>query len=113
MSALKRNNVMVRGKGSVPMMFAHGFGCDQNMWRFVAPAFEGSHQTILFDHVGAGDSDLSAYSPEKYDTLEGYAEDIIEIARELRLQDAVFVGPLRQRDNGWGCAPCVLSTERA
>ena len=92
MSALKRNNVIVRGKGSMPMMFAHGFGCDQNMWRFVAPAFEDSHQTILFDHVGMGCSDLSAYSREKYDTLEGYAEDIIEIARELRLKDGVFVG---------------------
>lgn len=92
MSALKRNNVVVRGTGSKAMMFAHGFGCDQNMWRFVAPAFEGSYQTVLFDHVGAGGSDLAAYSHEKYNTLEGYAEDIIEIARELRLKDAVFVG---------------------
>jgi sigma-B regulation protein RsbQ len=92
MSALKRNNVIVRGKGSMPMMFAHGFGCDQNMWRFVAPAFEDRYQTILFDHVGAGHSDLTAYSREKYDTLEGYAEDIIEIAGELHLKDAVFVG---------------------
>ena len=57
MNALKRNNVVVRGKGSTAMMFAHGFGCDQNMWRFVAPAFEESYQTILFDHVGAGGSD--------------------------------------------------------
>jgi sigma-B regulation protein RsbQ len=92
MSALKRNNVIVRGKGSMPMMFAHGFGCDQNMWRFMAPAFEDSYQTILFDHVGMGRSDLTAYSREKYDTLEGYAEDIIEIARELRLKNTVFVG---------------------
>jgi sigma-B regulation protein RsbQ len=92
MSALKRNNVIVRGEGSVSMIFAHGFGCDQNIWRFVAPAFEDSYQTVLFDHVGAGGSDLSAYSREKYNTLEGYAEDIIEIARELRLKDAVFVG---------------------
>jgi sigma-B regulation protein RsbQ len=92
MSVLKRNNVIVRGKGSMPMMFAHGFGCDQNMWRFVAPAFEESYQTVLFDHVGMGCSDLAAYSREKYDTLEGYAEDIIEIARELRLKHAVFVG---------------------
>jgi sigma-B regulation protein RsbQ len=74
------------------MMFAHGFGCDQNMWRFVAPAFEDNYQIILFDHVGAGGSDLTAYSREKYDTLEGYAEDIIGIARELRLKEAVFVG---------------------
>jgi sigma-B regulation protein RsbQ len=74
------------------MMFAHGFGCDQNMWRFVAPAFEENYKTVLFDHVGAGGSDLAAYSRQKYNTLEGYAEDIIEVARELRLKDAVFVG---------------------
>jgi sigma-B regulation protein RsbQ len=92
MSALTRNNVVVRGKDSTAMMFAHGFGCDQNMWRFVAPAFEENYQTVLFDHVGAGGSDLAAYSREKYDTLEGYAEDIIEVARELQLKDAVFVG---------------------
>ncbi|MEO9061470.1 MAG: alpha/beta hydrolase [Nitrosospira sp.] len=92
MSALTRNNVVVRGNGSTAMMFAHGFGCDQNMWRFVAPAFEENYQTVLFDHVGAGGSDLAAYSRKRHDTLEGYAEDIIEIARELRLEDAVFVG---------------------
>ncbi len=92
MNALKRNNVVIRGRGSKAMMFAHGFGCDQSMWRLVAPAFEDSHQIILFDHVGAGGSDLAAYSYEKYNTLDGYATDIIEIARELRLKDAVFVG---------------------
>ena len=74
------------------MMFAHGFGCDQNMWRFVAPAFEDNYRIILFDHVGAGGSDLSAYSREKYDTLEGYAEDIIGIAANSGLKDTVFVG---------------------
>lgn len=92
MSVLKRNHVVVRGRGSLAMMFAHGFGCDQNMWRFVAPAFEDSYQTVLFDHVGAGRSDLSAYSREKYNTLEGYADDIVEIAVELGLKNAVFVG---------------------
>jgi sigma-B regulation protein RsbQ len=74
------------------MIFAHGFGCDQNMWRFVAPAFESEFRTVLFDHVGAGGSDLAAYEPAKYATLSGYADDLVEIARELRLQDAVFVG---------------------
>jgi sigma-B regulation protein RsbQ len=92
MSVLERNNVIVGGTGSTPIMFAHGFGCDQSMWRFVTPAFEDSHQIILFDHVGAGGSDLAAYSREKYSTLDGYAEDIIEIARELGAADAVFVG---------------------
>jgi sigma-B regulation protein RsbQ len=92
MNAFERNNVVIRGKGSKALMFAHGFGCDQSMWRLVSPAFEAGYQTILFDHVGAGHSDLAAYSIEKYESLEGYATDIIEIARELGLKNAVFVG---------------------
>ena len=62
MSVMKRNNVTVRGRGERTMLFAHGFGCDQNMWRYVAPAFTDDHRVVLFDHVGAGGSDLSAYS---------------------------------------------------
>jgi sigma-B regulation protein RsbQ len=92
MTALERNNVSVRGAGSTAMMFAHGFGCDQNMWRFVAPAFEDRYRTILFDNVGAGCSNASAYSYAKYSTLEGYADDIVEIGRELEIKDGVFVG---------------------
>ena len=74
------------------MVFAHGFGCDQNMWRFVEPAFRERHRTILFDNVGAGQSDLSAYSPDKYASLDGYAEDLLELGRALELKNAVFVG---------------------
>lgn len=74
------------------MVFAHGFGCDQNMWRFVAPAFEPDFRTVVYDHVGAGSSDLSAYDTVKYSTLGGYARDLVEIADELRLDDAIFVG---------------------
>jgi sigma-B regulation protein RsbQ len=74
------------------MFFAHGFGCDQNMWRFVAPAFEKDFRTVLFDHVGAGGSDLAAYDAVKYDSLAGYADDVVEIGRELGLNNAVFVG---------------------
>lgn len=74
------------------MVFAHGFGCDQNMWRFVAPAFERDFRTVLYDQVGAGASDLSAYDPLKYGSLAGYAADLVEIGRELSLRDAVFVG---------------------
>jgi sigma-B regulation protein RsbQ len=92
MSALERNNVHVRGAGARAMVFAHGFGCDQNMWRHVAPAFEADFQTVLFDNVGAGLSDLSAYDPRKYATLSGYADDVIEILRELELTQTVFVG---------------------
>ena len=92
MTILLRNNVAVKGSGERSIMFAHGFGCDQHMWRFVAPAFEDGFRTVLFDHVGAGSSDLTAYQPEKYSTLNGYAEDVVEIGRALKLQHAVFVG---------------------
>ena len=92
MSAIKRNNVHVGGYGDRAMIFAHGFGCDQNMWRHVAPAFETDFKTVLFDSVGAGGSDLSAYDPKKYATLDGYADDVIEILRELDLKGVVFVG---------------------
>ena len=88
-----RNNVHMTGlSGGQPLLFAHGFGCDQNMWRFVAPQFEATHQVVLFDHVGAGGSDLSAFSRDKYATLQGYADDIIEICRELDLHNVVYVG---------------------
>lgn len=92
MDILKRNNVVISGKGSQVMMFAHGFGCDQNMWRLVVPAFEENYKIVLFDHVGAGNSDLSAFVPSKYEKLEGYAEDIIEIIKALGVSDVVFVG---------------------
>src|ERR1700749_2230181 len=92
MDVLARNNVHLSGHGDRAMVFAHGFGCDQNMWRFVAPEFEDDFKVVLFDHVGAGGSDLSAYDQRKYSTLSGYAEDVVEIGRELGLKDAVFVG---------------------
>jgi sigma-B regulation protein RsbQ len=90
-SVLSRNNVTVSGRGTQPMVFAHGFGCDQNMWRYVAPAFEDDYQVILFDYVGAGKSDLSAYDPERYSTLDGYAQDVLDVVRALDLRDVVLV----------------------
>lgn len=92
MTVLRRNNVNVLGKGKQTMLFAHGFGCDQNMWRLVSPAFEADYQVVLFDHVGAGASDESAYNPTKYSTLRGYAQDVLEICRELDVTNAIFVG---------------------
>jgi sigma-B regulation protein RsbQ len=93
MDALRRNNVKLSGpEGGQPMIFAHGFGCDQNMWRFVTPAFEEKYRIVLFDHVGAGQSDPSAYSRGKYESLKGYASDVLEICRELGLTRAIFVG---------------------
>jgi sigma-B regulation protein RsbQ len=75
-----------------PMMFAHGYGCDQNMWRLVAPAFAQTHRLVLFDHVGSGRSDLSAYRDDRYASLRGYADDILEIVHEHDLWNVVFVG---------------------
>lgn len=74
------------------MLFAHGYGCDQNMWRHVVPAFESEYRVVLFDHVGAGGSDLTAYHRSKYGSLDGYAEDILEICDALDLDNVVFVG---------------------
>ncbi len=89
---LRRNNVRVSGSGPRTMVFAHGYGCDHNMWRWVAPAFEDRYRVVTFDHVGAGSSDLAAYDRAKYATLDGYADDVVEIARGLDVRDGVFVG---------------------
>lgn len=89
---IRRHNVNVIGRGTQPMLFAHGFGCDQNMWRFIAPALAEDYKVVLFDYVGHGRSDFSTYSPEKYATLDGYADDVLEICRALDLRDVIFVG---------------------
>jgi sigma-B regulation protein RsbQ len=89
---LQRNNVAVSGRGARSIVFSHGFGCDQHMWTEVARNFEGEFRVVLFDHVGAGRSDLTAYDSQKYSTLQGYADDVVEIGRELELTDAIFVG---------------------
>jgi sigma-B regulation protein RsbQ len=92
-NVLERNRVTLRGvPEGRPVLFAHGFGCDQEMWRYVAPDFEVDHRVVLFDHVGSGKSQLSAYDRQKYGTLRGYAVDVVEICRELELTDVVFVG---------------------
>jgi sigma-B regulation protein RsbQ len=93
MDVVARNNVSVSGReDGQPMLFAHGFGCDQNMWRHVAPAFAADHRVVLFDHVGAGGSDLSAYEPDRYASLDGYADDVLEICAALGLDRVIFVG---------------------
>ena len=92
MTRAQRHNVKISGSGERAMVFAHGFGCDQNMWRFVSPAFENDFRVILFDHIGAGKSDLSAYQLEKYASLGGYADDVVGLGRELGVRRGVFVG---------------------
>ncbi len=87
-----RNNVRIFGKGEQPMLFAHGFGCDQNMWRYVYPAFADEYRIVLFDYVGSGKSDLRAYNAERYSTLNGYAEDMLDVIEALNLKNIVLVG---------------------
>jgi len=89
---LLRNNIKLVGQGTQTMMFAHGFGCDQNMWRFITPAFEKNYKIILFDFVGCGKSDISAYSSKRYSDLNGYVQDVLDICEELALADVIFVG---------------------
>ncbi len=93
MDVIERHNVTVTGRSDgQTMLFAHGFGCDQNMWRYVVPRFETDFRVILFDHVGAGRSDLSAYDATRYASLNGYADDVLAICNELALTDVIFVG---------------------
>ena len=88
----ERNNVQVHGDGPATLVFVHGFGCDQNMWRLVAPAFEGRFRTVLLDLVGSGGSDLSAYDWKKYDSLQGHADDMLEVIAEFATGPVIFVG---------------------
>ncbi|ASW01009.1 alpha/beta fold hydrolase [Paraburkholderia aromaticivorans] len=92
MSITQRNNLQISGSGKRTMVLAHGFGCDQTMWRYLAPSFHGDYRTVLFDHVGSGSSDLAAYDVDKYNSLQGYAIDLIEIIREVAEGPVVFVG---------------------
>lgn len=88
----QRNHVHTFGEGPVTLVFAHGFGCDQTMWRFIVPAFQQRYRIVLFDLVGSGNSDLSAYDYQKYGTLQGYADDLIEIVDHFTSGPVVFVG---------------------
>ncbi|AYA36171.1 alpha/beta hydrolase [Hymenobacter oligotrophus] len=92
MNILKRNNVVTFGSGSRAMVFVHGFGCDTQAWRFVAPAFSSSYRLVLLDHVGAGQSDPEAYDLNRYDNLERYASDLLEVLEALQLTEVVCVG---------------------
>src|ERR1700689_4960400 len=93
MGVVDRFNVTMSGRpDGQPMVFSHGFGCDQHMWRYVAPRFADDFRVILFDHVGAGGSDLGSYDPGHYDSLAAYAHDVLDICRELELTEVIFVG---------------------
>ncbi len=87
-----RNNVKIVGRGQRVLMLAHGFGCDQNMWRYTVPAFEADYRIVLFDYVGSGRSDLQAYNADRYSNLNGYAQDVLDICEALDLREVIFVG---------------------
>lgn len=91
-AVLSRNNVNITGDGETPVMLAHGFGCDQTMWRFLSPSLSDSHKLVQFDYTGCGKSDVSYYNRERYSDLHGYAEDLIEICEALNLESVNFVG---------------------
>lgn len=91
-SIIKRNNVHLLGQGEETIIFAHGFGSDQTAWRHQVAAFESSYRILLFDHVGAGQSDMTAYSPLRYSSLYSYAEDLLELCAELKLSQVILVG---------------------
>ena len=86
------------------IMLAHGFGCDQNLWRLVEARLASSFRLVLFDHVGCGASDPAAWDPERYAALQGYADDILGIVRELDLRDVIYRRPLGSRDDGRACS---------
>ena len=91
-SILERNNVKILGNGSKTMIFAHGFGSDQTAWRHQVAAFASNYRIVLFDHVGAGKSDFSAYSPRRYSSLYSYSEDLLDLCAELKLTQCILVG---------------------
>lgn len=105
-SVFDKNAVTVRGTGTKPMLFLHGFGCDQTMWRYIAPAFDDSHKVVLYDHIGSGRSDLRLYDKRKYAHLEGYADDLLEICAELDLRGIDVVA------HSVGCMIAVLAAKR-
>lgn len=92
MNLKRRNNVNVTGSGSATLVFSHGFGCDQNMWRLVAPAYEDRFRVVLFDSVGSGDSDKAQYDHDKYSTLHGYADDLLELVDEFASGPVIHIG---------------------
>ena len=92
MTLVEKHAVQISGQGVRPILFSHGFGCDHNMWRLVAPAFAADFKTVVFDHIGAGRSDLTAYDRDKYASLDGYADDVVALCDALDLKDVVFVG---------------------
>jgi sigma-B regulation protein RsbQ len=86
------HNIHITGKGTQPMLFAHGFGCDQTIWRYVTKPFEDKYKVVLFDYIGSGKSDITCYNDQRHNSLHGYADDVLTICKDLQLRDVIFVG---------------------
>jgi sigma-B regulation protein RsbQ len=91
-AVLTRNNVHVIGQGKPPLLLCNGFGCNQNIWHYLIRELTQQYQLVLFDHVGSGGTDLKAYTSDKYATLGGYMQDVVEICQALNLRNATIVG---------------------
>lgn len=100
---LRRHHVQVLGAGQAPLLFCNGFNCNQQVWHYLTPALAAQHQLILFDQMGVGKADRTAYDPAKYATLWGYAQDVVEICRALQLREVVLVG------HSAGCIVALLA----
>ena len=93
MDPIRRNAPNVTGRpDGQPIVFAHGFGCDSNMWRLIAPRYQRDFKVVTFDHVGHGRSDPDAFDADRYSSLQGYATDVLELCDALELTDVIFVG---------------------
>ena len=89
---IDNNNVTIVGSGKKTIMLAHGFGCDQNMWKYLTPLLEKNYTIVLFDYVGCGNSNVSAFDKSRYEVLEGYAQDVVDICEALELTELTFIG---------------------
>lgn len=88
-----QNAITVFGPVGAPaLVFGHGYGTDQTTWRHIADHFTHTHRVVLFDYVGSGNSEVSAYDPQKYDSLHGHASDLISVIEAVGVSDVVFVG---------------------
>lgn len=92
MDVLRRNHVQVIDGSGPTLVYGHGFGCNQSMWADITPAFKDTHRQVLFDYVGSGGSDLSAFDQHRYSELQGYAQDLLDVCDALGLtRDVVLV----------------------
>lgn len=87
-----RNNIKIFGEGEQTLVFGHGFGCSQTIWKYMVPFFSDDYRIVLFDYVGSGKSDCLSYDTNRYHNLHGYAEDLLEVLTALDSGPVIFIG---------------------